>query len=258
VNRALPLLASLVVAGIAGPVRGEPSGGATAAVSRFSLTVEGGAVWQSRNDVEIPNDGSATRFDAVELLGNGPWPAFRVTAVWNVNERHALRAVAAPLSVTGTGMPEEDLVFEGVTFPAGRSTDVLYRFDSWRLGYRWAFDRTGSLTAGLGFTAKIRDAEVELEQADRRAAKTNVGFVPLLRIDGTWHFAPRTELLLELEGLAGGPGRAFDLSASVRREVGTNLVAGLGYRTIEGGADVGEVYNFAWLHYLVASVEYRP
>jgi len=29
-----------------------------------------------------------------------------------------------------------------------------------------------------------------------------------------------------------------------------------GYRTVEGGADVDEVYNFAWLHYAVLSVSY--
>lgn len=28
----------------------------------------------------------------------------------------------------------------------------------------------------------------------------------------------------------------------------------VGYRTVEGGADVEEVYNFAWLHYAVTSV----
>jgi len=27
-----------------------------------------------------------------------------------------------------------------------------------------------------------------------------------------------------------------------------------GYRTVEGGADVDEVYNFAWLHYAVGSL----
>jgi hypothetical protein len=31
----------------------------------------------------------------------------------------------------------------------------------------------------------------------------------------------------------------------------------IGYRTVEGGADNDEVYNFAWLHYAVAGVELR-
>ncbi|MDH4036617.1 MAG: hypothetical protein OEX18_02580 [Candidatus Krumholzibacteria bacterium] len=30
-----------------------------------------------------------------------------------------------------------------------------------------------------------------------------------------------------------------------------------GYRTVEGGADVDEVHNFAWLHYAVQSASYR-
>ena len=31
----------------------------------------------------------------------------------------------------------------------------------------------------------------------------------------------------------------------------------VGYRTLEGGADVDDVYNFAWFHYAVASAVYR-
>ena len=41
---------------------------------RFELELEGSAIWQSRNDVEIPNDGSATRFSLEDLVGAGPWP----------------------------------------------------------------------------------------------------------------------------------------------------------------------------------------
>ena len=31
----------------------------------------------------------------------------------------------------------------------------------------------------------------------------------------------------------------------------------IGYRTLEGGADVPDVYSFAWLHYAVASLVWR-
>ena len=31
----------------------------------------------------------------------------------------------------------------------------------------------------------------------------------------------------------------------------------VGYRTIEGGADVEQAYNFAWLHLAVLSVRFR-
>ena len=32
-------------------------------------------MWQSYNDVEIPNDGTATRFSLSDLVGTGPWAA---------------------------------------------------------------------------------------------------------------------------------------------------------------------------------------
>jgi hypothetical protein len=40
-------------------------------------------------------------------------------------------------------------------------------------------------------------------------------------------------------------------------ELGDRWGIGGGYRTVEGGADVESVYNFAWLHYALASVTYR-
>ena len=69
-TRTRPL--ALIVAALAIPCA------ATAQTPRFVLELEGGAAWQSYNDVEIPNDGSASRFSLSGLTGTGPWPAARV------------------------------------------------------------------------------------------------------------------------------------------------------------------------------------
>jgi hypothetical protein len=37
-------------------------------------------------------------------------------------------------------------------------------------------------------------------------------------------------------------------------DIGERWSISAGYRTVEGGADVDEVYNFAWFHYAVASL----
>jgi hypothetical protein len=60
-----------------------------------------------------------------------------------------------------------------------------------------------------------------------------------------------------MDALAGGPGRAVDASVKLYADVGDRWSVAAGYRTVEGGADVDEVYNFAWLHYAVASLLYR-
>ena len=65
-------------------------------VSKFGIEVESGLFWQSKNDVQIPNDETGTRFSLKDVVGGGPWTSFRVNLTWNLNDRHALRAVLAP------------------------------------------------------------------------------------------------------------------------------------------------------------------
>ncbi|HSR41659.1 MAG TPA: hypothetical protein VLL48_05800, partial [Longimicrobiales bacterium] len=77
------------------------------------VEVEGGPAWQSYNDVEIPNDGTATRFSLSDLAGAGPWAAGRLYVTWNVAERHGLRLLAAPFSLTESGVPDGEIRFQG-------------------------------------------------------------------------------------------------------------------------------------------------
>lgn len=109
-----------------------------------------------------------------------------------------------------------------------------YRFHE---GERW--------TWWTGFTAKVRDAKIELRQDATSSLKTDVGFVPLLHVAGAWRFAPGWGVALDADALAGGHGRAEDVALTLARDVGTKLTLYGGYRTVEGGADVGEVYAFA-------------
>ena len=233
-------------------------GTALAQTPRLVLELEGGAAWQSYNDVEIPNDGSATRFSLSDLTGSGPSPAGRAYLTWNLGERHGLRALAAPFSLTERGVPDAAIDFEGERFAAGVPLDATYTFNSYRLTYRYRVRSTGRTTAWVGFTAKVRDATIELEQGATTSRKENVGFVPLLHLAGEWRAAPRWRLSLDADALAGGPGRAIDAALKVGYDLRDDLTLQAGYRTLEGGADVEETYNFAWVHYAVASIVWRP
>jgi hypothetical protein len=116
---------------------------------------------------------------------------------------------------------------------------------------------SGRTTAWVGGTAKLRDATIALAQGATSARKDDLGFVPLLHLAGEWRFAPRWRLGLDMDGLAGGPGRAFDVAFEVGYDLSERWSVEGGYRTVEGGADVDEVYTFAWLHAAVVSVVWR-
>jgi hypothetical protein len=228
-----------------------------AADPRFELEVEGGAVWQTKNNVQIPNDASATRFSLADLAGEGPRPAGRVYLTWNVTPRHGLRALAAPFRIEDSGVPAAAIRFAGESFAADVPTDAVYRFDSWRLTYRYRVARGPRARWWIGFTAKVRGAEVELRQGERVTTDTNVGFVPLLHVAGDVALAHRWRFLLDVDALAGGPGRAIDGVARIGFDVTDAWRLTAGYRTLEGGADVPDVYTFAWLHYAVVSSVWR-
>jgi hypothetical protein len=103
-----------------------------------------------------------------------------------------------------------------------------------------------------GFTGKIRDAEVRLTQGALRESKSNVGFVPLLHFQANRALSENWLFRFDFDGLAAPQGRAFDLAFFIERSLEwNNLSAFGGYRTLEGGADNDEVFNFAWIHYAV-------
>jgi len=90
-----------------------------------------------------------------------------------------------------------------------------------------------------------------LESEDSFSSKLNVGFVPLVRIVGAYKL-DNWRFFIEGDGLFGGPGRAFDAfgGVSYKTIIGKSqpLHIKAGYRIVEGGADVGEVYNFTVFH----------
>ena len=81
--------------------------------------------------------------------------------------------------------------------------------------------------------------------------------VPLLSFAAHYRFADRWRLIFDFEGLAGGPGRALDVALKLGYDFNEKWGLTAGYRTVEGGADIEEVYNFAWFQYAVVSGVFR-
>ena len=228
-----------------------PGGGSVWAAVESEL--EAGYVFVGRNDVRIPGNGG-TPISLSDDLKTDPAPVFRVRVGYRFLERHLITALYAPLQLNATGAVGHDVSFAGGTYPAGTPLLGVYRFDSYRLTYRYSFIRRTGFELAAGVTAKIRDAEVSLYGAEART-KTNTGFVPLVNVHVAWRPGDgRFGLLLDADALAAPQGRAEDLLLALTWAVRDELELRVGYRTLEGGADNDEVYNFAWLNYVVVGV----
>jgi hypothetical protein len=220
------------------------------------LEAESGAVWFSRNDVRIPGD-TGTKFDMLDLTGKGPDPYVRLYATYAFNRRHALRLTVAPLEAEGTGALKESTVFENDVFDPGVPTKGTYRFNTYRLTYRWTFYDTDHWRWGVGAAALVRDAEIALEQAGKKQVRDDLGVVPLLHLYGEYIWTDQLSLILDMEGAASSPGRAVDAALKARWTFDSDWYVSAGYRTLEGGADNDDVYTFSWLHYALAEIGYR-
>ena len=167
-----------------------------------------------------------------------------------------LRFLVAPLSYRETGLFEQPVRFAGERYEPDQLTEAIYEFDSWRASYRSRFKHGNRWSWWVGGTLKVRDAKVRLRQGTTASEDADLGLVPLLHLSGEWRPAERWQLRLDLDALAGGPGRAVDLSLKLGYDLGERWRVALGYRLLEGGADVDSVYNFAWFNYLTVSASY--
>jgi hypothetical protein len=223
--------------------------------NKFKFEIEAGPVWQSRNDVRIPNE-TGTRFSLREIQGTGPFAAGRVCFDYSFNPRHEFRLVAAPLAFTATGRLNKPVSFAGTTFASGGSIEGIYKFNSYRFTYRYLIYEGDHWSLKIGATGKIRDAKIELRQAGISASDENLGFVPLIHFDAEYRWDKNWRVNFNLDGLAAPQGRAFDMAIKLKYDLSKNWTIGAGYRMLEGGADVKDVYTFGWLHYTTASVSY--
>lgn len=247
--RAAPLGFALLAA--AAPVLAQP-----ASPPRVEIEVEAGPLWATRNDVRIPPD-TGTEFSLLDLTGRGPDPFVRLTATFQLAERHGLRLLVAPVETRGAGVFDAPVRFAGREFAAGVPTDGTFTFNTYRLTYRYTVHAGDTWRVQIGAALLTRDAKIELRQADTVARDTDVGFVPLAYFSAARRLSDRASLVLDVEGLGAPQGRAIDGALKVNVALTDRWTLGAGYRTIEGGADVESVYTFAWLHFGVLSMGYR-
>jgi hypothetical protein len=232
----------------------------TAASGRWGFDLEGGPVFSGYNNVRIPGN-TGTLFSLTEDLKAQTAFAYRVRVSKTFGDRHWVSVLVAPLQVHSYGTFDRDVLFAGRLFPAGFQMEGLYRFDSYRLTYRYGLVHTRRFSFDLGLTAKVRDAEISLNYTDGvmlpGAKKTNTGFVPLISFRADWSLSQRFGLVLDGDALGVPQGRAEDVTAALRFAVSDRIDVRAGYRVLEGGSDVDEVYGFALFHYAVAGITMR-
>ena len=216
--------------------------------AQFKFDLEGGAIFGTNyNKVRIPNTGG-TLVNLADELSIKPKAFYRIRAGYTI-KRHNISALYAPLTVKYDGSFNRDVNFNNLVYNAGQPLDVFYKFNSYRLTYRYDFILTGRWKVGAGLTGKIRDADVCFKSESNDTHFDDLGFVPLVNFYASYKPNYRWSFIAEGDALASKFGRAEDIFAGAAYHINSRLAVKLGYRVVEGGADVDKIYNFNWINY---------
>lgn len=229
--------------------------GAPNANAQALIDLETGFVFTGYNNVRIPGN-QGTLFSLKDGLIPKAEFFYRARLNYTIKSRHTLSLLYAPLQTQSKGSVTNDILFEGVLFPAYTELIGTYKFNSYRLTYRYDIVKKTKFEFGLGFTAKIRDAKIALSSPGLVAEKTNLGFVPIINFRLVWNIDNKFGILLDGDALAAPQGRAEDVLIAVTYSLSYNLRVRAGYRILEGGADNDEVYNFALFQYASVGLSY--
>lgn len=223
--------------------------------AQANIDFETGAVFTGYNDVRIPGDQGTLFSLKYDLIPKTEF-FYRIRFNYTIKSRHTLSLLFAPLETKSEGSVPNDIFFEGVVFPANTELVGTYKFNSYRLTYRYDFVQKPRFEFGLGITAKIRDAKIALSSPGLTSEKTDVGFVPIINFRLLWKIDDKFGLLLDGDALAAPQGRAEDVLIAATYKFSDNLGIRAGYRILEGGADNDKVYNFALFHYASVGISY--
>ena len=218
------------------------------------LELEFGQVKLLKNKIQIPA-ASGTIFDTTEVSPTEDY-FYRFNLYWPLQGKHSLKVLYAPLEINQSGKFSKDITYEGEVFSKSNTTNVLYKFNSYRLTYRYQWMDGAILKTYIGFTGKIRDAKTKLSQTGLSKSYTNVGFVPLIYLRADWSPVNWLTFIFEMDALGASQGRAIEGAFKTRLTLNNSLGASLGHRVLEGGADNNKLYTWSLISFTFFSLDW--
>ena len=219
------------------------------------IDLETGPVLTGYNDIRIPSD-LGTLFSLKDDLKAKTRIFYRLRASYTVQSRHTISLLYAPLEIKSAGRVPHKISFNGVLFDADTELNSIYKFNSYRLTYRYHLITRTKIVLGVGFTAKIRDANIHLYSTKQTTERTSIGFVPIINFNLWWKINDSWGLILNGDALIAPQGRAEDIQLAVTYQYADHLSFRMGYRMLEGGTESNSAYGFVLFHYASVGFSY--
>ncbi len=227
----------------------------TKSYSQISTDIETGIVKVNRNDASSSwknssgelNGIDGTLFSYANDFNNPVKPLFRFRAnyTFGKSKKHFLSFLAAPVQYKTEGALNKSITFNSTVFETNQQTEGFYKFNGYRLTYRYNFIQRNNLVLGLGLTLNLRDAEFSLKQGSKYERNYNRGLVPLINTYVNYKFTDKFGVLVDGDVFyIDNTGGAIDYLTGFNYALNKNISLKTGYRFFSGvGSEKGNVYN---------------
>jgi hypothetical protein len=241
---------------------------------KFRAVAEAGFISVLAHKIQLGENG--TYFNYVKDGGQDVlFPSTRFSIELDLNKRNTFIILYQPLRLETQSLLRNDLVSNGITFPASTGINCLYNFPFYRFSYlRELTKNNGKFNIAIGGSLQIRNATISFESTDGSLYTDNrgIGPVPALKIRSTLKLNKCFYSEFEADGiyapvsyLNGSDneivGAILDASLRLGAEVNVLTNMFLNIRYLGGGAtgtDTGDVwpgdgYVKNWLNFLNVS-----
>jgi hypothetical protein len=223
--------------------------------------------------VQFGNDG--TYFNYVRRGGqDNLFFVTRWSAELNILERHSVVFLYQPLELDTRAQLDRELRLDEARFAEGTSVSFRYGFPFYRLSYMYDVLPDARQELSFGASAQIRNATIEFSEINGTRFKSyrNIGFVPLIKVRGSYTWNSGEFVGFEIDGIyAPIPGANGSDNKVTGALVDASIRAGVAWidrsrlfvnlRYIGGGATgqsdpeaFSDGYTKNWIHLMTLSL----
>ena len=225
-------------------------------IAQALVDVETGSVMTGYNDIRIPGD-LGTLFSLKDDLKSKTKIFYRLRASYTLQSRHTVSLLYAPLEIKSAGRVPNKISFNGVLFDANTDIKSIYKFNSYRFTYRYHLISQTKIILDLGFTAKIRDANVHLYSTKQTTESTSIEFVPIINFNFNWNINEAWDLHLNGDALVTPQGRAGDIQLAITYQCSDPINIRMGYRILEEGTDTATALSYSTMPLLDSHIRLK-
>lgn len=204
---------------------------------------EFGGAWMNKNDIAAPkHSGDVLDFNVVGATAD-PTSSVRSGFEFFFDKHNELFIQFSPYELRAVGTLNVPTNFNGSSYNTTDETFMAYRWNEYRVRWRYKLIDNRDFVFKLGAGLSISDNQVELSTVSQTELVSTLSALPIGHIHAGMNIGDRSELYVEVDGGGAGDEYIIDTTLQYRYKFNKHWDIGGGYRYQSVRIDTSDMYN---------------